>query len=315
MAGLTQSGYVARSPKYLDFVWLRYIKVTPFSTNSPSSSSILFFHPLSIMPVQSRLAILPAPTSTDIVPYNSVHNPDILSAILDTSYLTMRLKRHHVHDVSELHNLYSLDFHLAMGIWYLLKDLSRSIHEAADPSVDPFDTLPTYLNPNRLNEIGMAPPRILMIEGFSQNMLLSATTWEEVHKLFKMAQSVGLEALEWIGEAKRRCESVGGRHGWHWDDPEAGTLTIHTHLPLSESQRQIEYGSYSTLTGDSPTNDIPPSDASKAVILHPRLSNWAADHPEYNPFTSLDPIPGPPVYQQTTPSLEELLTKLEISKE
>jgi hypothetical protein len=147
------------------------------------------------MPIHSRLAILPAPTSTDIVPYNSVHNPDILSAILDTLYLTMRLKCHHVHDISELHNLYSLDFHLAMGIWYLLKDLSRSIHEAADPSIDPFNTLPTYLNPNCLNKIGMAPPRILMIEGFSQNMLLSTTTWEEVHKLFKMAHSVGLEGL------------------------------------------------------------------------------------------------------------------------
>ena len=60
---------------------------------------------------------------------------------------------------------------------------------------------------------------------------------------------------------------------------------------------------------------IHPSDASKAIILHPRLSNWAADHPEYNPFTSLNPIPGPPVYQKTTPSLEELLTKLEILKE
>src|ERR1700691_5281755 len=165
MAGLTQSGYGARSQKTLVFVWLRHINVTAFSTNSPSSSTLLFIHPLSIMPVQSRLAIPPAPTSTDIVPYNTVHNPDILSAILDTSYLTMRLKRHHIHDVSELHNLYLLDFHLAMGIWYLLKDLSRSIHEAADPSVDPFDTLPTYLNPNRLNEIGMAPPRILMIEG------------------------------------------------------------------------------------------------------------------------------------------------------
>src|ERR1700734_4137262 len=141
MAGLTQNGYVARSPKYLNFVWLRYIKVTLFSTNSPSSSSILFINPLSIMPVQSRLAILPAPTSMDIVPYNSVHNPDILSAILCTSYLTMRLRHHHIHDVSELHNLYLLDFHLAIGIWYLLKDLSRSIHEA----VDPFDTLPTYL--------------------------------------------------------------------------------------------------------------------------------------------------------------------------
>src|ERR1700683_4255500 len=107
----------------------------------------------------------------------------------------------------------------------------------------------------------MAPPRILMIEGFSLNMLLSTTTWEEVHKLFKMAQSVGLEALEWIGEVKRRCKLVGGRHSWHWDGPEAGALAIHTHLPLLEGQWQIEYGSYSALTGDSPTNDIPPSDA------------------------------------------------------
>src|ERR1700729_1570464 len=190
MAGLTQSGYVARSPKYLDFVWLKYIKVTLFSTNSPSSSSILFIHPLSIMPVQSRLAILPALTSTDIVPYNSVQNP------------------------------------------------------------------------NPLNEIGMAPPRILMIEGFSQNMLLSATMWEEVHKLFKMAQSVGLEALEWIGEVKRCCESIGKRHGWHWDDPEAGAVAIHTHLPLSEGQGQIKYRSYPALASNSPINNNPPSNAS-----------------------------------------------------
>jgi hypothetical protein len=158
-----------------------------------------------------------------------------------------------------------LDFHLAIGIWYLLKDLSRSIHEA----VDPFDTLPTYLNPNRLNKISMAPLRILMIEGFSQNMLLSTTTWEEVHKLFKMAQSVGLEALEWIGEVKRCCKLVGGRHGWHWDNPEAGAVTIHTHLPLLEGQGQIEYRLYSMLTSDSPTNNISPSKASKpSFFIH-----------------------------------------------
>src|SRR6202046_1177307 len=134
------------------------------------------------MLIHSCLAILPAPTSTDIVPYNSVHNPNILSAILNTSYLIMRLKCHHVHDISKLHNLYSLNFHLAMGIWYLLKDLSCSIPETADSSINPVDSLPTYLNPNHLNKISMAPLRILMIEGFSQNMLLSATTWEEVHK-------------------------------------------------------------------------------------------------------------------------------------
>jgi hypothetical protein len=146
-------------------------------------------------------------------------------------------------------------------------------------------------------------------------MLLSTTTWEEVHKWFKMAQSVGLEALEGIGEVKRCCKSIGGRHGWHWNDPKAGAVAICTHLLLSEGQGQIEYRSYSMLASDSPTNDIPPSDTSKAVILHPHLSNWATDHPEYNPFTSLNPIPGPPVYQKTTPLLEELLTKLEISKE
>ena len=119
------------------------------------------------MLIHSCLAILPAPTSTDIVPYNSVHNPNILSAILNTSYLIMRLKRHHVHNVSKLHNLYLLDLHLAMGIWYLLKDLSCSIHETADSSINPFDSLSPYLNPNRLNKIGMVPLHILMIKGFS----------------------------------------------------------------------------------------------------------------------------------------------------
>ena len=69
-----------------------------------------------------------------------------------------------------------------------------------------------YLNPNHINEISMSSPRILMIKGFSQNMLLSATTLEEVHKLFRMAQTIGLEALEWIAEAKRCCESIVGCH-------------------------------------------------------------------------------------------------------
>jgi hypothetical protein len=127
-----------------------------------------------------------------------------------------------------------------MGIWYLLKDLSHSIHKATNTSIDPFKSLPTYLNPNRLNKISMAPPCILIIEGFSQNMLLSTTTLEEVHKLFKMAQSVGLEVLESIGEVKRCCESIGGCHSWHWDNPKASTVTVCTCLPLSEGQEQIK---------------------------------------------------------------------------
>ena len=70
----------------------------------------------------------------------------------------------------------------------------------------------------------MAPPRILMIKELSQNMLLRAIMLEEVHKLFKMAQSVGLEVLEWIAEVKRCCKLIVGCHGWHWSNPEAGAV-------------------------------------------------------------------------------------------
>src|ERR1700683_1257717 len=166
------------------------------------------------MPIHSRLAVLPAPVATDLVPFNPSNNLDIFSAILETLFLTMRLKHHHIHNISKFHNVYSLNFHLTMGIWDLLKDLSRAIHDAVDPSIDPFRSLPTYLNPNHLNEISMSPPHILMIKGFSQNMLLSATTLEQVHKLFRMAQTIGLEALEWIAEARRHCGSIMGFHGW-----------------------------------------------------------------------------------------------------
>src|ERR1700683_400529 len=170
-----------------------------------------------------------------------------------------------------------------------------------------------YLNPNHLNKISMSPPRILMIEGFSQNLLLSATTLEEVHKLFRMAQTIDLEALEWISEARRHCELIMGFHSWHWDNPEAGTVAVHTRLPLLEGQGQIEYGLDSAPISNFSTSCDALSDASKAVIIHPCHYAWITDHPEYNPFTSLNPIPGPPVYQTTTPSIEDLVMGLNIS--
>ena len=78
----------------------------------------------------------------------------------------------------------------------------------------------------------------------------------EVHKLFRMAQTIGLEALEWIAEAKRHCESIMGFHGWHWDDPEASAVPVHTCLPLLEGQGQIKYRLDST----------PSSDLSKMIL-------------------------------------------------
>ena len=72
----------------------------------------------------------------------------------------MGLKCHPLHAVSEIHKIHSLDFYLASRIWHVLKDLSRTIHEAAYPTVDPFESLPHYINPHYLSEIGMATPQV-----------------------------------------------------------------------------------------------------------------------------------------------------------
>ena len=128
----------------------------------------------------------------------------------------MTLKCHHIHAISEIHNFHSLDFNLANGIWHVLKDLSRSIHEAPDPTINPFEALPSQINPARLHKIEMVSPCILQIENFSQNMLLCTMTHEEIHQLFATVQGIGMEALEWIVEVKKQCGILGRAHGWHW---------------------------------------------------------------------------------------------------
>ena len=50
----------------------------------------------------------------------------------------------------------------------------------------------------------------------SQNMLLCDKTCKEIRQLFAMAQGIGMETLEWIAEAKKRCGILGRAHGWHW---------------------------------------------------------------------------------------------------
>ena len=144
-------------------------------------------------------------------------------------------------------------------LWCILKDLSQSIHKAADPDVDPFESLPSYLNPSHLRELEIPSPRILQIKNFSQNMLLSSTTIEEVHHLFNMAQAIGVETVEWIAEAKKRCGSLRWSHGWNWSGEER---LDSDRFPLLEGQLLIS----------EPT--LEPSD-SNALILHPHYLNQA----------------------------------------
>ena len=155
------------------------------------------------MPMQSRILAPPFASSLDVVPFNPISNSSVLRGLLESSFLTMTLKRHHIHAISEIHNFHSLDFDLANGIWRILKDLSHSIHEAADPTINPFKALPSQINLTRLREIEMVSPCILQIENFSQNMLLCTMTCKEIHRLFAMVQGIGMEALEWISEAKK----------------------------------------------------------------------------------------------------------------
>ena len=130
--------------------------------------------------MQSCILAPPFASSLDVVPFNPTSNSSVLRGILESSFLTMTLKCHHIHAISEIHNFHSLDFDLANGIWCILKNLSHSIDKAADPTINPFEALPSQINLARLCEIEMVSPCILQIKSFSQNMLLCATTHEEI---------------------------------------------------------------------------------------------------------------------------------------
>ena len=130
--------------------------------------------------MQSHILATPFTSSLDVVPFNPISNSSVLRGILESTFLTMTLKHHHIHTISEIHNFHLLDFDLANGIWCVLKDLSHSIHEAADPTINPFEALPSQINPACICKIEMVSLHILQIENFSQNMLLCTMTCEEI---------------------------------------------------------------------------------------------------------------------------------------
>ena len=213
------------------------------------------------MPMQSRILASPFASSSEVIPFNPISNSSILYSIFESSFLTMALKHHHIHAISEIYNFHSLNFDLANGIWRVLKDLSCSIHKAADPTLNPFEALPSQINLAHLCKIEMVSLRILQIKNFSQNMLLCATTCKEIHRLFTTVQGIGMEALEWIVEAKKRCEILGRTHSWHW--------------PVDE---EVDSDQFPALEGQSLLSDttlVP--DNSNVLVLHPRLSTQSPD--------------------------------------
>ena len=223
------------------------------------------------MPIQSRIIAPPFSSSSEIIPFNPVSNVSILHHILESSFLTMMLKCHHIHPISKIHNFHWLDFNLTNGIWSVLKDLFHSIHEAVDPTLNLFEALPSQINPTCLCKIEMSSSCNLQIENFSQNMLICTTTYEKIHRLFTTAQTIRMETLEWIAEVKRWCAMIGRAYGWYWVvnervDPDQ--------FPALEGQLLLL------------NTTLEPSD-SNALFLHPCLSTWLLENiltppPEYS---------------------------------
>ena len=98
------------------------------------------------MPIQSRLLPLDSYTGLDVVPFVAADQVVALQYILENSPLNMTLWDHHLHHASATEDLFSIDFELANALWFILKDLSRTIQLTADPLLNPFGDLSGTLN-------------------------------------------------------------------------------------------------------------------------------------------------------------------------
>src|SRR6266478_6298484 len=171
-----------------------------------------------VTPAQSCILPIKGYSGLDLVPFMSEYHPDTIHYILENSLLTMRLHDCHLHCASKSEDLYSLDFQLATGLWFTLKNILRTIHLAANPLLDPFSDLPGTVNPELLEHISMHFPAVLSIKKYTQNLLIVVSNREELHRLFAIAQKVGLNRARWIQTAKEKCTEIEEDSGWDWSE-------------------------------------------------------------------------------------------------
>ena len=224
------------------------------------------------MPAQSCLLPLDGYSSFGLILFVSENHPDTIHYTLKNSLLTMNLHDYHLHCASDTDDLFSLNFQLATGLWFILKDISRTIQLATNPLFDPFRDLLGTLDPELLNRIGMPFPAVLSIEKYTQNLLIIMSTQAEVCCLFGIAQKAGLDGARWIQMARERCSGVKDSLGWDWSESSNGS-TYSVNLPKSVNWGYIES-----------VADSDELDNSKALVLHPTLSTYAQEHPDFNPF-------------------------------
>jgi hypothetical protein len=224
------------------------------------------------MPAQSCLLPLDGYSGLDLVPFVSENHPDTIRYALKNSLLTMSLCDYHLHCTSDANDLFSLDFQLATGLWFTIKDISHTIQLAANPLLDPFGDLPCTLDPELLNRISMPFPTVLSIEKYTQNLLIVMSARVEVCRLFGIAQKAGLDGARWIQTARERCSEATDSLGWDWSES-GNEPTYLVNLPKTVNCGYIE--------SIDDSNEV---DNSKVIVLHPTLYTYAQEHPDFDPF-------------------------------
>ena len=225
------------------------------------------------MPISSRLLPAEGYSGLDVISYNYDGYTTLPKYLVENSPLTMTLRKHHLHCTSISEGLYSLDFQLVTGLWFILKDISRTIQLAAHPLLNPFDSLPGTVDPELLECIDMPAPAILAVENYTPNLLTVTSTRAELCRLFGLTQKIGLDGARWVQTAQEKCRTSHEGFGWNWSE-NGNALAYSVTMPKSVHCGYIE----SIVDNDKP-------DYSKALILHPTLSTYAQEHPDFNPFS------------------------------
>ena len=169
----------------------------------------------------------------------------------------MTLHEHHPHCASISEDLYSLDFQLVTGLWFILKDISCTIQLATNPLLEPFVSLPSTVDPKLLECIEMPSPDILAVENYTQNLLTVISTHTELYHLFGLAQKIRLDGAQWIQMAGENCRLLQEGFGWDWSE-NGNTLAYSVIMPMSVNCSYIE-----SIVDDNK------QDHCKALILYP----------------------------------------------
>ena len=184
----------------------------------------------------------------------------------------MTLKDHYFHCISAENEPFSLYFQLDTRLWFILKDISQKIQLAANALLDPFDDLSGTIDPDPPKHISEPSPAILIVKNYTQNLLIISSNNEELQRLFKLVQKVGLDGAYWLETTREHCMEAGNNLKWYWSEY-GNELTYLGSIP-----KLVNCGYIESIPADEDMNKC------KVLVLHHVYSMYAQEHPDFDPF-------------------------------